>query len=182
MADPFNTEFTERSIEPLFKASTQARLVIVGQAPGRKAEATRLFWNDPSGDRLRLWMDLTRDEFYGSEHIAQIPMDFYYPGKASHGDRPPRRGFAETWHPRLLAEMPNVECILLIGNYAQAYYLGKRRERNLTETVRHFQQYLPAYLPLVHPSPLNIGWFKRNTWFEDGVIPVLREIVSHALR
>ena len=181
IADPMNESYTREGIEPLFKASVHARIAIVGQAPGRKAEETRLFWNDPSGDRLRQWLEMSREEFYSTDRIAQLPMDFYYPGKAKTGDVPPRKGFAEKWHPLLLAEMPNIEIILLIGNYAQKYYLDKNREKNLTETVRNFQKYLPKYFPLVHPSPLNIGWLKRNLWFEKEVIPVLSDMVSRLI-
>lgn len=180
-ADPVNEVYTGKGIAPLFKATKEARIVIVGQAPGRKAEESRLFWNDLSGDRLRAWMGLTREEFYESDLIAHIPMDFYFPGKGKSGDLPPRKGFAEQWHPRLLQEMPNIETMLLIGSYAQAYYLGARREKTLTETVRNFQKYLPEYLPLVHPSPLNVGWFKRNPWFDTEVLPVLKQIVGTAL-
>ena len=178
MADPMNQDFTERGIPPLFNASEDARIVIVGQAPGRKAEKTRLFWNDPSGDRLRDWMGISREEFYGSKRIAQLPMDFYYPGKAKNGDKPPRKGFAEKWHPKLVEAMPDVETILLFGNYAQKYYLSDSRKANLTETVKSFREYLPRFLPLVHPSPLNHGWLRRNPWFEHDVIPVLRELKS----
>jgi len=181
MADPMNEAFTKRGIPPLFKASKEARIVIVGQAPGRKAEETRLFWNDLSGDRLREWMGISREVFYSTDRIAQLPMDFYYPGKAKNGDAPPRKGFAEKWHPLLLKEMPNVETMILIGNYAQGYYLKKRREKNLTETVRNFQKYLPKYFPLVHPSPLNLGWLKQNPWFENEVLPVLKDIVARNL-
>lgn len=181
MADLMNESYTSRKIPPLFKASKDARLVIVGQAPGRKAEETRLFWNDPSGDRLREWMGVSREEFYNTDLIAQLPMDFYYPGKAKTGDVPPRKGFAEKWHPILLKEMPNIETILLIGSYAQKYYLGKGQEKNLTETVRNYERYLPEYLPLVHPSPLNIGWLKRNPWFENEVLPVLKDLVKNIL-
>ncbi|HZK00110.1 MAG TPA: uracil-DNA glycosylase family protein [Tissierellaceae bacterium] len=179
MADIMNDDYTRNGIPPLFKASKNARLAIVGQAPGRKAEETRLFWNDLSGDRLREWMGVTREEFYGTDLIAQLPMDFYYPGKAKHGDLPPRKGFAEKWHPLLLEEMPNIETILLIGSYSQKHYLDKRIEKNLTETVRNFKSYLPEYFPLVHPSPLNIGWLKRNPWFKSDVLPVLRKIVRN---
>lgn len=178
MADPMNESFTSRGIPPLFKASKDARIAIVGQAPGRRAEETRLFWNDPSGDRLREWMGISREEFYKTTCIAQLPMDFYYPGKAKTGDMPPRKGFAEKWHPLLLEEMPNIETILLIGNHAQKHYLAKECEENLTETVRNFHKYLPEYLPLTHPSPLNLGWLKRNPWFENDVLPVLRRIVA----
>lgn len=175
--DPMNEAFTVRGIPPLFKASVDARIVIVGQAPGRKAEATRLFWNDLSGDRLREWMGISREKFYETDRIAHLPMDFYYQGKAKTGDVPPRKGFAEKWHPLLLKEMPNIETIILIGDYAQKYYLNKRCEKSLTETVRNFHKYLPEYFPLVHPSPLNLGWLKRNPWFDKEVLPVLKDIV-----
>jgi uracil-DNA glycosylase len=181
MADPLNESFTQKGIPPIFKASEEARIVIVGQAPGRIAEATQLFWNDLSGDRLREWLGVSRETFYSTNRIAQLPMDFYYPGKAKSGDAPPRKGFAEKWHPRLLNEMPNVKVMILIGNYAQKYYLNKRQEKNLTETVRNFEKYLPDYFPLVHPSPLNLGWLKQNPWFEIEVLPVLKEIVSKNL-
>lgn len=181
MADPMNESYTKMGIPPLFKASIDARIAIVGQAPGRKAAATQLFWNDLSGDRLREWMGISREIFYSTNRIAHLPMDFYYPGKAKTGDAPPRKGFAEKWHPRLLDEMPNIEIIILIGSYAQKYYLNKRCEKNLTETVRSFQEYLPEYFPLVHPSPLNLGWLKQNPWFENDVLPVLKEIVGKNL-
>ncbi|HZK27468.1 MAG TPA: uracil-DNA glycosylase family protein [Thermoclostridium sp.] len=181
MADAMNDSYTRKGIPPLFRASEDARIAIVGQAPGRKAEETQLFWNDLSGDRLREWMGISREKFYDTDRIAQLPMDFYYPGKAKTGDVPPRKGFAEKWHPRLLEEMPNVETIILIGNYAQKYYLEQRCEKNLTETVKNFQKYLPRYLPLVHPSPLNVGWLKRNPWFESDVLPVLKSIVNNCL-
>lgn len=182
MADPMNALYTKGGIIPLFKASKEAKIAIVGQAPGRKAEETQLFWNDLSGDRLRDWMGVSREEFYETDRIAHLPMDFYYPGKAKSGDMPPRREFAEKWHPRLLEEMPNIETVILVGNYAQKNYLNKRMAKNLTETVRSFKNYLPEYLPLVHPSPLNIGWFKRNQWFESDVLPVLKIIVRNSLK
>ncbi|NLP15966.1 MAG: uracil-DNA glycosylase family protein [Clostridiales bacterium] len=181
MNDPMNKAFTDKGIPPLFKASKDARIVLVGQAPGRKAEATRMFWNDLSGDRLREWMGISREVFYNSNRIAHIPMDFYYQGKAKNGDVPPRKGFAEKWHPLLLNKMPDVETIILIGSYAQKYYLDKRREKSLTETVRNFQKYLPEYFPLVHPSPLNLGWFKRNPWFENEVLPEFKTIIRKNL-
>ncbi len=179
--DPMNSSFTEKGILPLFKASREARMVIVGQAPGRKAEATGIFWNDLSGDRLREWLGISREIFYTTERIAHLPMDFYYPGKAKSGDLPPRMGFAKKWHPLLLEEMPSIETIVLIGSYAQKYYLGRNREKSLTETVRNFRNYLPEYFPIVHPSPLNLGWLKKNPWFEMDVLPSLRETVSHIL-
>lgn len=122
MEDPMNANFTKQNIPPLFKANPEARIVIVGQAPGRKAEESRLFWNDVSGDRLRTWMGVSRDVFYDSNLFAQLPMDFYFPGKGKSGDLPPRKDFAPKWHPLLLQAMPQVQTILLVGSYAQAYY------------------------------------------------------------
>lgn len=178
MEDELNRAYTERGVPPLFKAPKEATIAIIGQAPGRKAEETQLFWNDPSGDRLRDWMGLTREQFYESNKIAQLPMDFYYPGKAKTGDVPPRKEFAPKWHPRIIDELPNLKTILLIGNYSQKHYLKKTRQRNLTETVHHYEDYLPEFFPLVHPSPLNQRWLKVNPWFEEEVIPVLRKLVQ----
>lgn len=181
MEDPFNISYTERGVEPLYNVSEAARIVIVGQAPGRVAEETRLFWNDLSGDRLRDWMGVSREFFYESNLIAQIPMDFYYPGKGKSGDAPPRKGFAKKWHPLLLGEMPNVKLTVLVGTYAQRYYLGSKREKNLTETVRNFNQYLPEYFPLVHPSPLNFRWQNKNPWFETDVLPVFKDLIKEII-
>lgn len=182
MSDPMNQSYTQRGIEPLFKASKDARIVIVGQAPGRRAEETRLFWNDLSGDRLREWLGMSRELFYSTDLIAHLPMDFYFPGKGRSGDLPPRKGFADKWHPRLLQEMPNIETIILIGSYSQKHYLKDRCRENLTETVRNYQSYQPLYFPLVHPSPLNIGWFKRNPWFDKEVLPVLRQLIDRLVK
>lgn len=182
MTDPMNTKYTAREIPPLYTVSKQARIAIVGQAPGRIAEETRLVWNDASGDRLREWMGISRETFYDSGLIAQLPMDFYYPGKGKSGDAPPRKGFADKWHPRLLEAMPDLETILLVGRYAQEFYLKDRRAENLTETVRNFKDYLPEYFPLVHPSPLNQRWMKKNAWFESDVLPVLKSVVAGSVK
>ena len=109
-------------------------------------------------------------------------MDYFFPGKANHGDNPPRKSFADKWNDRILATMPDLELIIIVGNYAMKYYLGKEMERNLTETVRNYKQYLPAYFPLVHPSPLNIGWRRRNPWFEEDVVPDLKSRVQKILK
>lgn len=176
MADSMNKVFTDQGIEPLFKVSPEAEIVLVGQAPGRLAQATKMVWNDQSGERLRMWLGLSRKEFYESEKNAHMPMDFYYPGKGKNGDNPPRRGFAEKWHPLLLKEMPKVKTLVLIGSFAQKFYL-KDKAKTLTETVKNYDKYLPGYFPLVHPSPLNLGWLKQNPWFEEEVIPVLRALI-----
>jgi len=153
-------------------------LLIVGQAPGIKVHNTGIPWNDPSGDRLRLWLQLSREEFYDESKIAIVPTGLCYPGKGESGDLPPRPECAPLWHPRLRAVMPQIELTLLIGSYAQAYYLGNRRKDSMRETVRAWADYLPGFIPLPHPSPRNIRWFKLNSWFEEEVVPALRKRVS----
>ena len=179
--DPDNLSYTKRGIGPLYKASKKAKIVIIGQAPGRIAQETRLYWNDLSGDRLREWMGISREIFFESDLISQIPMDFYYPGKGKSGDLPPRKTFAKKWHPLLLKEMPEVETILLVGAYAQGYYLADKRKKNLTETVRNYKEYLPEYFPLAHPSPLNLRWLKKNPWFEEEIVPSLQELIRKVI-
>ena len=152
-------------------------MVIIGQAPGRAAQETGIPWNDASGKTLRGWLGVTDEQFYDESLFALVPMDFYFPGKGPSGDLPPRKEFAEMWHPKLLEEMPNVELTLLIGQYAQKYYLGDTAERNLTETVRSYEKYLPDYLPLVHPSPLTSRWRSKNPWFATDVLPELQSRV-----
>ncbi|HEU0266291.1 MAG TPA: uracil-DNA glycosylase family protein [Candidatus Saccharimonadaceae bacterium] len=181
VADEMNQEMAAKDYVPVYVAHPRARIVIASQAPGVKAQASRVPWDDMSGRLLRQWLDVTDEEFYTPEKFAIIPMDFYYPGKGAHGDLPPRKGFAEKWHPRLLELMPDVQLTILIGNYAQKYYLGKTIHKNLTETVRGHAVYLPRYFPLVHPSPLTLGWRKRNSWFEAETLPELRALVRQIL-
>ena len=180
MADPQNKSFTERGIEPLFSAPTSARINIVGQAPGVKAEQTHLYWNDKSGDRLHKWLGVDRETFYHSDLFAVIPMDFYYPGKGKSGDLPPRKGFAEKWHPQILSDLPNIELTILIGQYAQKYYLPENT-LNVTKTVQNYAKFLPHFLPLVHPSPRNQLWLAKNPWFEQEVVPRLQQRVKEIL-
>ncbi|MEY8699885.1 uracil-DNA glycosylase family protein [Streptococcus ferus] len=181
MEDPQNKSYTDQGIEPLFAAPSAARINIVGQAPGIRAEQTRLYWNDPSGDNLRKWLGIDRETFYQSDKIAVIPMDFYYPGTGRSGDLPPRKGFAEKWHPLILRELPKLELTLLIGSYAQRYYLKQSASVTLTETVRHYQDFLPDFFPLVHPSPRNNLWQAKNPWFLEEVVPQLQERVKRIL-
>ena len=180
IADPQNKEFTERGIFPLFSAPKTARINIVGQAPGLKAEQTRLYWNDKSGDRLRDWLGVDYDYFYNSGMFAVLPMDFYYPGKGKSGDLPPRSGFAEKWHPQILENLPNIQLTLLIGQYAQKFYLSDNKN-NVTETVKNYQKFLPHFIPLVHPSPRNQFWIERNPWFGEKVIPDLQKLVKRII-
>lgn len=166
---------------PILRASAKARLLIVGQAPGRRVHETGIPWNDPSGDRLRDWLQIDRATFYDTSRIAIIPTGFCYPGTGPGGDLPPRPECAPLWHPRLRAALPNIELTLLIGSYAQAYYLGKQAKKSLTETVRSYREYPPEFLPLPHPSPRNQLWLKNNPWFAGEVLPVLRTRVAGLL-
>jgi uracil-DNA glycosylase len=166
---------------PVLNASASARLLIVGQAPGARVHASGVPWDDASGKRLREWLQLDAEAFYDASRVAIVPMGFCYPGKAGSGDAPPRSECRTTWHPRLLPLMPNIGLTLLIGQYAQAYFLGDRRKASLTHTMRAWREYLPRYLPLPHPSPRNVAWFKANPWFADDVLPVLRERVHTLL-
>ncbi|WP_225047890.1 uracil-DNA glycosylase family protein [Lacticaseibacillus kribbianus] len=180
-ADPQNREFTSEGICPLYHITPDATILLISQAPSNKAQRSMVFWNDPSGVRLREWMGISDDEFYRSGKVAVMPLDFYYPGKGAHGDLPPRKGFAEKWHPKLLPLMPKVQLTLLVGAYAQKAYLGKRAAKSLTATVEQFADYAP-YFPLVHPSPLNYGWLAKNPWFASSVVPALQAEVREALR
>lgn len=159
---------------PVLRAGSEAHLLIVGQAPGTRVHASGVPWDDASGKRLREWLQLDEATFYDASRVAIVPMGFCYPGKGGSGDAPPRPECRATWHPRLLPLLPDVELTLLIGHYAQAYFLGDHRKPTLGETVRAWREYLPRYLPLPHPSPRNVAWFKRNPWLEDEVLPLLR--------
>jgi len=179
-ADPANSEAVALGYEPLFAASPTSRIVVIGQAPGRRAQESGVPWDDPSGEKLREWLGVSAEEFYDPGLFALVPMDFFYPGKGRGGDLPPRRDFAPRWHPRILALMPEVRLTVLIGAYAQRYYLAGSAKANLTETVRSFREYGPAVIPLVHPSPLNFRWQANNPWFEQEVVPELRDLILRA--
>lgn len=166
---------------PVLAASASARLLIVSQAPGARVHETGIPWNDASGRRLREWLQLDEATFYDAQRVAIVPMGFCYPGRAGSGDAPPRPECRATWHPRLLPLLREVEFTLSIGQYAQAWCLGTRRKATLTETVRAWREYLPDNMPLPHPSPRNVGWFKANPWFEAEVLPALRERVHAVL-
>ncbi len=162
---------------PVLRAATSARLLIVGQAPGTKVHASGIPWNDPSGDRLRHWLDMDRDTFYDESRIAIVPMGFCYPGKGRSGDLPPMPECAPKWHARILEYLPRVDLVLLVGSYAQQHYLGGGRE-TLTARVRRWRDFGPRFIPLPHPSPRNTLWLKRNAWFEAEVVPELRRRVT----
>lgn len=181
MNDPANAEFTEKGWEPVFVAPPTAKILIASQAPGIKAQEAQKTFFDVSGDLLREWLDVDEETFYESGLFGIVPMDYYFPGKAKQGDLPPRKDFAEKWNPRVLGAMPELEMKIIIGAHAQKFYFGKNMKRNLTETVRHYEEYLPEYFPLVHPSPLTLGWRRRNPWFDEEVVPALQKRVHKIL-
>ncbi len=178
MNDKQNLSYTKEGFFPVYQVHPNNLILIIGQAPGQAAQNSHITWNDKSGDNLREWLGIDREIFYNSHLIGLMPMDFYFPGKAkSGGDLPPRKGFAEKWHPEILKHLPNVKLILVVGNYAAQYYLKENYKKNLTETVRNYKAYLPTYMPLVHPSPLNFRWHNNNPWFKKEVLPKLKEMV-----
>ncbi len=165
---------------PVIQASPMARLMIIGQAPGTRVHHTSLPWNDPSGDRLRNWLKLDRDTFYDPTQIAIMPMGLCYPGRGKNGDLPPRKECAPQWHQKVWDELPNIGMTLLIGQYAQNYYL-KDKPKTLTETVHNWEKWAPEFIPLPHPSPRNTLWLKKNPWFEEEVVTYIRAYVHGCL-
>jgi len=160
---------------PVLRAADSARILVVGQAPGARVHASGIPWDDASGARLRNWMGVDTARFYGESQIAIMPMGYCYPGRGKSGDLPPRRECASLWLDQLLAKLPHIELKLLIGLHAQRHFLGARRKRSLTQTVKAWREFAPEYLPLPHPSPRNAPWLKRNPWFEHQLLPMLRE-------
>ena len=166
---------------PVLQAGTTARILIVGQAPGAKAHASGVPWDDRSGERLRAWMDIDAETFYDQDRVAILPMGFCFPGRAASGDMPPRRECAELWLDHLLAKLPRIELTLLVGQYAQAHFLRQSGHASVTATTRNWRAHAPRMLPLPHPSPRNIAWFKANPWFDSDLLPVLRRRVSELI-
>ena len=166
-------------VNPVMSANPKSKIAIIGQAPGSVVHQTGIPWDDRSGSRLREWLDVSQNEFYNSELFALLPMGFCYPGKGKSGDLPPRPECAPKWHERLFSFMNDLNLILLIGSYAQKYYLEEQAKNTLTETVKNYKEYLPRYFPLPHPSPRNNIWIKRNPWFSEDLIPELRKRIQN---
>ena len=166
---------------PVFQIHPDAKLLIAGQAPGRKVHESGTPFEDASGDRLRDWMGIGRETFYDARQLAILPMGFCYPGTGTSGDLPPRPECAPAWRLPLLALLPNIELTLVIGQYALDWHLKDRQKANLTETVRNWRAYWPREVVLPHPSPRNNIWLKKNPWFATEVLPEVRKRVKALL-
>lgn len=159
---------------PVFVVGPQARILVIGQAPGRRVHESGIPWSDASGRRLRQWLGVDEATFYNPAHFGIVPMGLCYPGTGTSGDLPPRPECAPQWHGSLLSLMPQVQLTLLIGQYAQRYYLGADKPKTLAQTVANWESYWPRYLPMPHPSPRNQRWLRQHPWFEDSIVPVLQ--------
>ena len=166
---------------PVLSASIKSKIIIIGQAPGTVVHESGIPWDDKSGENLRKWMDVNKTTFYDPQKVALVPMGFCYPGKGKSGDLAPRKECAPLWHNSLITQMKEVKLILLVGKYAQDYYLQEKTKKNLTETVRHYKEYYPNYFVLPHPSPRNNIWQAKNDWFKLKVIPDLQLRVKEIL-
>lgn len=162
---------------PIVNVSTKSKILIIGQAPGRRVHESGIPWDDPSGDNLRKWLGVSKDQFYDAEIFGIVPMGFCFPGTGKSGDLPPRSECAPLWHDRVFEQLKDLKLTLLIGQYAQKHYLGGQAKSTLTETVKNYEEYLPKHLPLPHPSPRNNIWMKKNPWFQELLIPDLRSTV-----
>jgi len=167
---------------PIANFSAKSRILLVGQAPGTRVHETGIPWNDPSGVRLRSWLDVTEDQFYDPDLFAIVPMGFCYPGRGKSGDNPPRPECAPLWMERIREHLTNVEMTILIGQYSINYFLGDQKKRTLTETVRSWRDHFPKYVVLPHPSPRNNIWLKKNEWFEQDLVPELSGIIGDFLK
>lgn len=167
---------------PVFQIHPDAKILVAAQAPGLAVHETGIPFNDPSGDRLRQWMGITRDTFYNANKIALLPMGFCFPGTGKSGDLPPRAECAPAWRKQLLAFMPSIELTLIIGQYAHKWHLRDTQKDTLTETVKNWHDYMPRQIVLPHPSPRNNIWLKKNAWFEIEVLPILKTCVAEILQ
>jgi uracil-DNA glycosylase family 4 len=167
--------------KPVVQLNAESKILIIGQAPGKKVHESGIPWNDASGKKLRDWMDMDVTHFYDPKIVSIMPMGFCYPGKGISGDLPPTKECAPLWHQQILDNFINPPLILLIGQYAQRYYLKKNFNESLTDTVKNFERFLPRYFPLPHPSPRNQNWLKLNPWFTSETIPVLRLLIKNLI-
>ena len=166
---------------PVLQAGAAARILVVGQAPGARVHASGIPWDDRSGARLRDWMGIDAKRFYDPARVAIVPMGLCYPGRGVSGDLPPRLECAQLWQGRLVAQLPSIELTLLVGRYAQAHHLRRAGHASVTQTMHNWRAHAPCVIPLPHPSPRNIAWFKANPWFDDELLPVLRQSVRRLI-
>lgn len=177
----FCKSFLPNYPKPIIQASKNAKILVIGQAPGQKVQNSGTPWDDASGDNLRKWLCVDKAIFYNENIFALMPMGFCFPGTGKSGDLPPRPECAPLWHEKVLNSMPNIEITLLIGQFAQNYYLKQNAKSTLTETVQNYKIYLPKYLPLPHPSPRNNIWQKKNAWFSAQLLPILQQKIIETL-
>lgn len=168
-------------VNPVLQINPKAKILIAGQAPGRKVHESNIPFNDASGKRLRDWMGVSDELFYDPEVVAIVPMGFCFPGTGKSGDLPPRPECAKKWRSPLLEQLPNIELTILIGLYAMKWHLKKEMASTLTETVKNWKNYPDNIFPIPHPSPRNFGWLRKNPWFEDDVLPHLKQRISKML-
>ena len=171
-------EFLSHGPNPVVSFSSSSKIIIIGQAPGIKVHQSGIPWDDASGERLRQWMGVSKEQFYNTQQFGIVPMGFCYPGKGKSGDLPPRPECADLWMERVLKYLKKREHILLIGQYAQNYFLKENKKKTLTETVKNWREYLPQYFVLPHPSPRNNIWLKKNEWFENETLPEFQKYIK----
>ena len=174
-------DFLPNLPKPIIRASSNSKILVIGQAPGQKVQNSGVPWEDASGKALREWLNVSCEQFYDTNLFAIMPMGFCYPGTGKSGDLPPRKECAVAWHKKVLEQMPDIQLTLLIGKYAQGYYLSQSAKESLTETVKNHVAYLPNFIPLPHPSPRNNIWLKKNDWFKIEAIPLLQYKVKTIL-
>lgn len=163
---------------PILQVAGSAKILIAGQAPGRKVHESGIPFDDQSGDRLRRWLGLSSEQFYDTKNVAILPIGFCYPGSGASGDAPPRPECAKEWREKVLEQLNKVSMVLIIGKYAMDYHLADRQKGSLTETVKAWREYWPTSVPMPHPSPRNNIWLRKNPWFEEEVIPSIQERIK----
>ena len=176
------SEFLPLEPKPILSVNSKSTVVIIGQAPGIRVHMSNIPWNDQSGERLRNWMNISNNIFYDETKISIVPMGFCYPGKGQSGDLPPRKECAILWHDLIFKHLFNLKLVILIGTYAQNYYLKDKKQKTLTDTVKNFDFDNSIFFPIPHPSPRNEFWFKKNPWFEKDILPKLKNRIHSALK
>lgn len=179
--DPENKEFTEKGWKPVFSAYPDSKILLIGLTPSIESQEKDQVWDDRSGKTLCRWLDVSEDYFYKTHTFATLPMDFYYTGKDREGEVEPREDFAPRWHPEIIEHMPDIKLTILLGSKAVHYYLNLKTTTSLTMAVDNFKNYLPKYLPCIHPSGHNNIWIAEHPWFEKDLIPTMRELVHEII-